>query len=334
MKTARFWEAWEGGKVKCNLCPHRCIILPGKRGICGVRENRGGVLYSLVYGIPVAQAVDPIEKKPLYHFLPGTGSFSIATRGCNFKCLYCQNYDISQASPEESFAEDDVVMPDEAAKSAKAYGCRSIAYTYTEPTIFLEYAVDTARIAAELGLKNIFVTNGYTTTEALRASAPYIDAANIDLKFFSDKLYRKICGARLQPVLDAIKLYRELGIWIEITTLIIPSYNDSEDQLQQIAEFIAGLSIDIPWHISAFHPAYKMKGIPPTPYASLKKAREIGARQGLRYVYIGNVHDRSDTVCPQCGAVLIERSVFSVLANHLKQGRCPECGAPIAGVWT
>jgi len=333
MKIARFWEAWEGGKVRCNLCPHRCIIQPGERGICGVRENRGGVLYSLVYGTPVAQAVDPIEKKPLFHFLPGTGSFSIATEGCNFKCLYCQNYDISQASPEESFSEDDLVMPDAVAKSAKKYGCRSIAYTYTEPTIFLEYAVDIARIAADLGLKNIFVTNGYTATEALRASAHYIHAANIDLKFFSDKLYRKICGARMQPVLDAIKLYRELGIWIEITTLVIPSYNDSEDQLQRIAEFIAGLSVDIPWHISAFQPAYKMREIPPTPYASLKKAREIGVKQGLRYVYIGNVHDRSDTVCPKCGAVLIERSVFSVLANRLKQGRCPECGTPIAGVW-
>jgi pyruvate formate lyase activating enzyme len=334
MKIAGFWTAGEDDTVQCNLCHHRCVIRPGKRGICSVRENREGVLYSLVYGAAAAQAVDPIEKKPLYHFLPGTASFSIATRGCNFKCLHCQNHDLSQVSAEEPFPRDNLVSPDQVAGSAKEYGCRSIAYTYSEPTIFLEYAVDIARIAARLGLKNIMVSNGYTSPEALRESAPYIDAANIDLKFFSDILYRKICGARLQPVLETIKLYRELGIWIEITTLVIPSHNDSEDQLQRIAEFIAGLSTNIPWHISAFYPTYKMTGIPPTPHASLKKAREIGRAQGLRYIYLGNVRDRSDTLCPECGAVLIERSVFRTLANRMKQGRCPECGADIPGVWT
>jgi pyruvate formate lyase activating enzyme len=333
MKEAMFWEPQAKDRVRCNLCHHRCVILPGRRGICSVRENRGGVLYSLVYGKLTAQAVDPIEKKPLFHFLPGTGSFSIATRGCNFKCLHCQNCNISQVSASESFDEDGEVSPEQVVGAAKAYGCRSISYTYTEPTIFYEYVHDTACIAAEQGLKNVLVTNGYITPEALRHLAPYIDAANIDLKFFRDDLYRKVCSARLEPVLETIEAYHELGIWIEITTLVIPAYNDSEEQLRGIADFIANLNKDIPWHLSAFYPTYKLTDVPPTSVSILEKATEIGLAQGLKYVYVGNVNKRSDTRCPECRTALVERSRFSVLSNRMDQGKCPKCGTAIAGVW-
>lgn len=334
MKEAMLWESKDRDKVQCNLCHHRCVIQPGKRGICSVRENRSGVLYSLVYGKAAAQAVDPIEKKPLYHFLPGTGSLSIATRGCNFKCLHCQNCHLSQVSKDESFSEDGTILPDQIVKSAKEYGCHSISYTYTEPTVFFEYAYETAQIAAQNGLKNALVTNGYTTPEALQKLAPYINAANIDLKFFSDDLYKKICGARLQRVLDTIRNYCELGIWIEITTLIIPSHNDSDDQLIGIAKFIAGLNADIPWHISAFYPMHKLTNVPPTPLEVIKKAKEIGLAQGLNHIYMGNVNERSDTICPECRAVLIERGRFRILSNQMDRGRCPKCHTEIAGVWS
>jgi pyruvate formate lyase activating enzyme len=333
MKEAMFWEPQDKDRVRCNLCHHRCVILSRRRGICSVRENRGGVLYSLVYGKLTAQAVDPIEKKPLFHFLPGTGSFSIATRGCNFKCLHCQNCNISQVSASESFDEDGEVSPEQVVGAAKAYGSHSISYTYTEPTIFYEYVHDTARIAAEQGLKNVLVTNGYITPEALRHLAPHVDAANIDLKFFRDDLYREICGAHLQPVLETIRTYHELGIWIEITTLVIPTYNDSEEQLRGIAGFIANLNKDIPWHLSAFYPTYKLTDVPPTPVSILEKATEIGLAQGLKYVYVGNVNKRSDTCCPECRTALVERSRFSVLSNRMDQAKCPKCGTAIAGVW-
>jgi pyruvate formate lyase activating enzyme len=333
MKEAMFWEPKDWNRVRCNLCHHRCVIQPGKRGICGVRENRAGVLYSLVYGKATAQCMDPIEKKPLYHFLPGTDTLSIATRGCNFKCLHCQNCHLSQISSSETFSNDGLISPDSVVNSAKKFRCRSISYTYTEPTIFFEYAYDTARIAARSGLKNVLVTNGYITAEALHHLAPYIDAANIDLKFFCDDIYRKICGARLQPVLDTIELYRELGIWIEITTLIIPSYNDSEDQLRGIAGFIAGLNPHMPWHISAFYPTYKLNNVPPTPPSALEKAEEIGLAQGLKYVYTGNLNTRTNTLCPECRTVLIGRGHSGVISNQLDRGRCPECDTNIAGVW-
>ncbi len=334
MKEAMFWESKDKHQVQCNLCHHRCVIQPGQRGICCVRENRSGVLYSLVYGKASAQAVDPIEKKPLYHFLPGTGSFSIATRGCNFKCLHCQNCHLSQVSTNESFSGDISISPDQIVKSANEYGCQSISYTYTEPTVFYEYVYDTAQIAGRNGLRNALVTNGYTTPQALRQLAPYIDAANIDLKFFRDDLYRKICGARLKGVLDTIGTYWELGIWIEITTLIIPFHNDSEDQLIGIAKFIASLSTNIPWHISAFYPMHKLTNVPPTPLSALIKARETGLAQGLKHIYMGNVSERADTLCPECQAVLIERGRFRILSNQMDRGRCPVCHTEIAGVWS
>jgi pyruvate formate lyase activating enzyme len=334
MKEAMFWEPKDEQRVQCSLCHHRCIIQPGQRGVCNVRENRGGVLYSLVYGKAAAQAVDPIEKKPLYHFLPGTGSLSIATRGCNFRCLHCQNCHLSQVSKDESFSATGDILPDQIVKAAREYGCHSISYTYTEPTVFYEYVYETAQIAAQNGLKNALVTNGYTTPEALRQLAPHVDAANIDLKFFHDDIYKKVCGANLQRVLDTIRLYWELGIWIEITTLIIPFHNDTEDQLAGIAKFIAGLSAHIPWHISAFYPTYKMTNVPPTPLPILKRAREIGLAEGLNHIYMGNVNERSDTLCPECRTALIERGRFRILSNKMDRGRCPQCRAEIAGVWS
>ena len=289
MREAMFYERLEGNLVKCNLCSHRCRIPESKRGVCGVRENRDGTLYSLVYGRAVAQAVDPIEKKPLFHFYPGSRIFSIATVGCNFRCLNCQNYDISQMPREYGSIIGESLLPEEIVEKAKRYGCRSIAYTYTEPTVFFEYAYETAKLASKEGIKNVFVTNGYITEEALRELAPYLDAANIDLKGFSEEFYRKVCGARLEPVLESIKLHRELGIWVEVTTLIIPTLNDSEEVLKGIAEFISGVGEDIPWHVSRFYPAYKLIDLPPTPPETLRKARKIGLEAGLRYVYQGNV---------------------------------------------
>lgn len=330
-----FQEAREGGKVLCSLCSHRCLISEGKRGICAVRENRDGVLYTLVYDKVIARNADPIEKKPLFHFQPGTLSYSIAAPGCNFRCLHCQNADISQLPRDRAdllFGQN--VSPSSLVENARLRGCASISYTYTEPTIYFELACETAKIAFEQGLKNIFVTNGYITPEALQTVRPFLHAANIDLKGFSDAFYKKVCGARLQPVLDAIALYNKLGIWIEITTLIIPGYNDSPEELRQIAQFIRSIGAKIPWHVSRFHPTYKLLEQPITPVATLHRAREIGFEAGLRYVYQGNVPgDGEDTVCWSCRKTVIRRRGFSVLENSLQKGKCGFCGAVIDGVW-
>ncbi|MFX1486119.1 MAG: AmmeMemoRadiSam system radical SAM enzyme [Promethearchaeota archaeon] len=330
MKEASFYEK-QDGKLKCGLCSHRCLILESKKGICGVRQNKGGVLYSLVYGRTVAQHIDPIEKKPLYHFHPGSYAYSIATAGCNFKCKNCQNADISQMPADHNRIIGDNVPPDRIVKLAKQYNCRSIAYTYTEPTIFYEYAYDISRLASREGIKNIFVTNGYITEEALREINPYLDAANIDLKSFSDKFYRSNCGARLKPVLQSIELHKELGIWIEITTLIIPTLNDSERELRRIAEFIKSVGEEIPWHVSAFYPAYKLRNIERTPTKTLRKARKIGLEVGLRYVYTGNILGDvgEHTYCYKCGAALIRRYGFEIMENRIKDSKCPNCGAKI-----
>ncbi len=330
-----FQEQKDGGKIQCSLCNHRCLILPGKRGICAVRENRDGILYSLVYDKVIARNIDPIEKKPLFHFQPGSTSFSIATPGCNFRCKHCQNADISQLPRDQGgliLGED--VPPAALVEAARTYRCSSISYTYTEPTIYFELAYDTARLAAEAGLKNVFVTNGYITPEALQVIRPYLHAANIDLKGFNDKFYGEICGARLQPVLDAIRLHKEYGIWIEVTTLVIPGHNDSDDELNNIAKFIKSVGEDVPWHVTRFHPTYKLIDQPITPLATLKRARQIGLEAGLRYVYEGNVPgEGEDTVCWHCGNTLVERIGFSVETNSVKDGKCSLCGAVIAGVW-
>ncbi len=334
MKEALFYEKINK-KVRCHLCNHHCIIKEGKRGICSVRENHAGKLYSLVYGKSVATSVDPIEKKPLFHFYPGTTAYSVATVGCNFRCLHCQNWEISQMPKDKEVKIlGDALSPEEVVANAKGKGCQSIAYTYTEPTIFFEYAYDTAKLAHKEGIQNIFVTNGYTSAEAIKEIAPYLDAANVDLKGFSKDFYRKICGARLQPVLDNIRLYKELGIWIEITTLIIPGHNDDEHQLREITEFIKGVGEDIPWHITAFYPAYKLLDVPPTAIESLRKARDIGMKGGLRYVYEGNIRGEGgeSTFCYSCGELLIDRLGFEIIENTLIDGTCPKCNAPIDGM--
>jgi len=334
MKEALLYEKLDDEKVRCNLCHHRCLIHPSKRGICRVRENRGGVLYSLVYGHPVSANVDPIEKKPLFHFLPGTSTFSIATVGCNFTCGHCQNCSISQPS-EDDIGTGQEVPEERIVALAKNYGCQSISYTYTEPTIFFEYAYDSAKIATSDGLKNIFVTNGYMTREALQTINPHLHAANIDLKSFNNQSYLKICGAKLNPVLESIELMKEMGIWVEVTTLIIPTINDSSEELTEIADFIVSVGKDIPWHISRFYPHYKMTDLPPTPVETLHRAREIGLSRGLRYVYSGNVpgDEGEKTYCYQCKELLIDRYGYQILKNITKDGKCPKCGAVIDGVW-
>ncbi|HTF99448.1 MAG TPA: AmmeMemoRadiSam system radical SAM enzyme [Nitrospirota bacterium] len=335
VKTAMFQTAREQKKVECGLCSHRCIIPPGKRGICAVRENNDGVLYSLVYDKIIATHVDPIEKKPLFHVLPGSASFSIATPGCNFRCKHCQNSDISQLPHDRGgMILGEQIAPDALVASALKLHCTSISYTYTEPTIYFELAYDTAQLAKKAGLKNIFVTNGYITPEALREIAPFLDAANIDLKGFRDEFYRTVCGAKLQPVLDAIKLYRELGIWAEITTLIIPGYNDAEEDLRGIARFIRSVGDDVPWHVSRFHPTYKLLDSNATPQSTLRRAREIGLAEGLHYVYEGNIPgEGEDTVCPKCGAVVLKRMGYRVISSAVSAGKCMRCGSEISGVW-
>ncbi len=332
---AKFWEATGNDKVRCNLCRFHCLIADGRRGRCGVRENRRGLLYSLVYGHTVAENIDPIEKKPLYHFHPGSKSLSLATVGCNFRCLHCQNHQISQWPHEHDGVPGTELSPQEVVRHAVESGSASIAYTYTEPTIYFEYAFDTAVLARAAGIKNVFVTNGYITTEALESIAPYLDAANVDLKGFSDKAYREVTGASLNGVLDCLRDYRRLGIWLEVTTLVIPGHNDSEEELQQIATFIADeLGRDVPWHISAFYPTYKMLDRPPTAAVTLSLARDLGRQAGLKYVYLGNVDQAGggDTICPGCGQTVIRRQRLQFIATELTGNCCKYCQYEIAGV--
>jgi pyruvate formate lyase activating enzyme len=335
MKEAMFYEKMAGNKVRCGLCRFRCLIDDGRRGICAVRENRGGTLHTLVYGKAIAEHVDPIEKKPLYHVMPGSRSFSVATVGCNFRCLHCQNYSISQAEQGTLRISGIDLPPEEIVRKALTSGCRSISYTYTEPTIFFEYAYDTAVLARKAGLRNVFVTNGYITPEALACIRPFLDAANIDLKGFSDRFYREVVHAMLPEVLDSIVEYKRQGIWIELTTLIIPGWNDADEDLRGIAGFIAEkVGVETPWHVSQFYPTYRMTDRPRTPVATLRRARQFGRDAGLRYVYEGNAPGEGgeNTVCPGCGELLIERYGFSVQKNRIEAGKCPDCAALIDGV--
>lgn len=328
-------KALEGGRTVCALCSHRCDLAPGKFGVCGVRENRGGRLMTHVYGEVIAAHVDPIEKKPFFHFWPGSTSFSIATVGCNFRCPFCQNWQISQAAKKGRAAErGEELSPERIVRIALDRGCRSISYTYTEPTVFFEYAYDTAKLAHEAGLANNFVTNGFMTAEALETIRPYLDAANVDLKAFREETYEKVCRARLGPVLDSIRLMRRLGIWVEVTTLVVPGLNDSDAELDDIARFIAGVDPDMPWHISRFHPDYKYTEAGSTPVDALRRAFAIGCRAGLRYVYIGNVSGEGEvTYCPRCFRPLIQRRGFRVEADRVREGACPDCRTPIAGIF-
>jgi len=334
MKEAMFFEKLDDKRVKCNLCRHHCVIEDGKKGICRVRENHGGVLYSLVYRKLISENIDPIEKKPLYHFYPGTTSFSVATVGCNFRCLNCQNYEISQLPKGIGQIVGRDVAPEKIVEDALSHSCKSIAYTYTEPTIFFEYAYEIAKIATQKSLKNVFVTNGYTTREALTTIKPFLHAANVDLKSFSDETYKKLCGARLENVLDCIRSYKEMGIWIEITTLVIPEINDSESELRQIAEFIKSVGPEIPWHVSRFYPRYRLIEKPPTPVDTLRMAREIGLEVGLRYVYEGNVPGEGgeNTYCYTCKKVLIKRYGYQIIENNIVNLKCPECNTTIDGI--
>ena len=333
-KEALLWNSLDEKRVHCHLCAHECRIAESDYGICGVRQNVDGLLYTMVYGLVIAAHVDPIEKKPLYHFLPGSKSYSIATIGCNFKCGFCQNWQISQASIRDGAASGRMTMPEQVVEEARRNHCTSISYTYTEPTIFFEYAYDTARLARKAGLSNVFVTNGYMTIQTLDMIKPYLDAANVDLKSFSEDYYKKNCKARLQPVLDTISSMKERGIWLEVTTLVVPGENDSDEELSQIAGFLAGVDEDIPWHISRFHPDYRFLDHAATPLETLKRAREIGHRKGLRYIYLGNVLEGSNTYCCRCQELVAERRYMGMEKCNLKNGHCPACGAEIRGIWS
>jgi len=333
IREAQFWHRLDGD-AQCALCHQLCRIRPGKRGLCGVRENMDGTLKTLVYGNLIAAHVDPIEKKPFFHFLPGSLSYSIATVGCNFRCLHCQNAEISQLPRESGRTPGEFVPPEEVVAAAKESGCQSIAYTYTEPTIFFEYACDVARLAREAGLRNVFVSNGYTGEEAAQKIIPLLDANNIDLKG-DDEFYKKVCGARQEPVKHNIELFSKEGVWVEVTTLLIPGYNDSEEQLQEIAQFLADVGTDIPWHVSAFYPVHRLKEAPRTGVEALRRGVRIGREAGLKYVYAGNIPGESeDTRCPVCGEMQVERTGFRVARNSVVDGRCHRCGTAIAGVWS
>jgi len=334
MKEAMFYRKLEDDKVKCFLCSNYCVVVDSKRGKCGVRENNGGTLYSLVYGKLVSMNIDPIEKKPLFHFYPASKSLSISTAGCNFRCDHCQNYDISQYPKNNIDIPGQDATPEEVVNAAEQAGCKSISYTYTEPTIFYEFALDCARLAHERGIKNVFVSNGYTSPEAVEVIAPFLDANNIDLKG-DNEFYNKICGARLDPVLDTIKMMYEKGVWIEITTLIIPGHNDSEESLGRIIDFIISIDPAIPWHVSQFYPTYKLTDSPRTPLETLKSAREMGRARGLKYVYEGNVpgEGSESTYCPKCEELLVERFGYRISNNNIDKDICFRCSTKIEGVW-
>ncbi len=337
MKVAMFYSQLEDKKVQCGLCNHRCVIPKNKTGLCGVRLNEEGVLYSLVYGKVIAQHLDPIEKKPLFHFLPGSWSYSISTVGCNFKCSFCQNFEISQYPFLFGEIAGKPMSPKQVVEAAAINDAKSISYTYTEPTVYFEFAYDCAKLAVKRGIKNVFVSNGYMTKEVIDAISPYLHGINVDLKAFREEFYKKHCKARLQPVLDTLKYIKKKGIWLEVTTLIIPGENDSTEELKDIAEFIkTELGPETPWHISRFYPQFKMTDKPFTPEETLVKAFYIGKEAGLYYIYIGNVpgNQYEHTYCPNCNYPVIERYGFRIVKYDLTQdGSCPKCGIELHGVF-
>jgi pyruvate formate lyase activating enzyme len=320
--------------VQCDLCPKKCLVKPGQSGECRVRINVDGKLVAATYGRPCSAHVDPVEKKPLFHFLPGTGIFSIATVGCNLHCKNCQNWEISQENPENIKAH--LLPPVALVAAARRHRCESVAYTYTDPIVYYEYTLDSCIAAKEAGLRNVLVTAGYINPEPLKKLCQYVDAANIDLKAFSDKFYREFCGATLSPVLDTLVSAKELGVWVEVTNLIIPTLNDSDGDLRDLCRWIAkNMGTETPLHFSRFFPRYKMKNLPRTPSTTLDRAREIARAEGLKHVYIGNVmsKDGENTLCPACGKMLIERSRYTIIKNDLNDEACPECGHEVHGIW-
>jgi len=343
MKEAMLYDSADKGRVVCHLCRHYCKILPNRWGICGVRKNISGKLYTFVYEKAIAVHVDPIEKKPLFHVYPGSPSFSIATMGCNFHCDFCQNSDIAQIEKsctlDEEFDERNILgqyfSTNQAVQEAKKHQCKTIAYTYTEPTIFFEYALDVCKLASQNDILNVFVTNGYISSEAIEIIHPYLNAVNVDLKGFNSDFYKKKIGAKLENVLDSLKLMKKKGIWLEVTTLVVPGYDDDEANLREISRFIIQeLGVDTPWHISRFFPHNRMKNVSPTSPTVLKRAMEIGFEEGLRYVYTGNVpgDEGENTNCYQCGKNLIQRWGFQIINNFIENGHCPNCGVKIDGI--
>ena len=333
---AWLFETLSDQRVRCLLCSHHCVIDNHARGLCGVRENRDGVLESMVYGRLVAAGDDPIEKKPLFHVMPGSRAFSIATVGCNFRCRFCQNADIAQMPADrDGMITGEVQAPEKVVAAAQNRQCASIAYTYTEPTVFFEFACDTAEIAHDRGIKNIFVTNGFMSEAALTRIGSCLDAANVDLKAFNDAFYKKFCGARLGPVKATLLRMKELGVWVEVTTLVIPGLNDDPDELEGLATFIAkDLGAETPWHVSRFHPTYRLLDRVVTPVETLLQARQIGIAAGLKHVYTGNIPGRGgeDTLCPACGQTVIARQGYRITGTSMAGGCCRSCGEKIAGI--
>jgi len=335
MKEAKYYEKLDNKRVHCYLCPRHCKIGDGQPGFCFIRQNRDGVLYQLAYGHPYAVNIDPIEKKPLFHYLPGTRILSLGTAGCNMGCKFCQNWNMSKAKYIHQSAEE--LSPVQAVQMAENRGCRSVAYTYNEPTIWAEFAEDISSVAHGHGLGNVMVTNGYITPEVIHEVYRDIDAANVDLKSFSEEFYRKITLTQLEPVLEALTLLQNMGVWVEITTLIIPTLNDQREELQSLCEWVVGnLGPDVPMHFTAFHPDYKLRDKPRTPVHTLETAREWARDVGVNYVYVGNVHSSSaNTYCPECETLLIDRSWHNLGRNRLtRDGCCPQCGHRIPGRFT
>ena len=333
-KLSPYFTSLEGGEIQCELCPHRCRVAKGKRGICRVRENRDGKYYSLVYGNPCAVHLDPIEKKPFSHVLPGTTSFSLATAGCNFQCKFCQNWEISQAFPEDVYSAE--VPPELIVSRAKEIGARSVAYTYVEPTIFYEYMIDIGGLAKKAGLLNVYHSNGFINPAPLKNLCKVLDAANIDLKGFTENFYRELCSGELTPVLETLKTLKREKVHVEITNLVIPTKNDDMPVINEMCLWIKKeLGAETPLHFSRFYPLYKLKTLPPTPVSTLDKARAVALSAGLEYVYVGNApgHEAENTFCPRCKKMVIQRTGYMVGEINVKAGKCGYCGKPIPGIW-
>jgi len=333
-KLSPYFTSLEQGEIQCELCPHRCRVAKGKRGICRVRENRDGKYYSLVYGNPCAVHLDPIEKKPFSHVLPGTTSLSLATAGCNFQCKFCQNWEISQVSPEDVYSFE--VTPELMVNKAKEVGARSVAYTYVEPTIFYEYMIDIGGLAKKSGLLNVYHSNGFINQAPLKNLCKVLDAANIDLKGFTENFYRELCGGELNPVLETLKTLKQEKVHVEITNLVIPTKNDEMSAMKEMCLWIKKeLGADTPIHFSRFYPLYKLKTLPPTPVSTLDKARAAALSAGLEYVYVGNIpgHEGENTFCPKCKKMIIQRTGYMVGEINVNAGKCKYCGKPIPGIW-
>jgi pyruvate formate lyase activating enzyme len=331
---AKYYKKLEHKEIECQLCPRKCKVGDRERGYCGVRENQNGIYYTLVYGLSCSFHQDPIEKKPFFHFLPGTDAFSIATAGCNLNCKFCQNWEISQARPEQTYNLE--LSPQSVVESALSGNCPSIAYTYSEPTVFYEYMLDCAKAGRKKGVKSVMVSAGFMQQEPLVELCKELDAVKIDLKAFNEKYYQEICRGKLQPVLDTLKELKRIGIWYEIVYLMVPTLNDNMDDIKKMCDWmLKDLGPDVPVHFTRFTPLYLLKNLPPTPVSSLEQARKIALESGLKFVYIGNVpgHEGESTYCPKCRKILIGRYGFTITQMNLRKGNCKFCGEKIPGVW-